>query len=46
MRKTHKTVLGRIGRKLMKLLKDIFKMRRSPDWIARLEEQGVPASPT
>jgi crotonobetainyl-CoA:carnitine CoA-transferase CaiB-like acyl-CoA transferase len=31
--------------RLMGLLKDIFKTRRSADWLARLEEHGVPAGP-
>jgi len=31
--------------KLMALLKEIFKTRGSADWLARLEQQGVPAGP-
>jgi crotonobetainyl-CoA:carnitine CoA-transferase CaiB-like acyl-CoA transferase len=31
--------------KLMGLLADLFKSRRSADWLARLEEAGVPAGP-
>jgi crotonobetainyl-CoA:carnitine CoA-transferase CaiB-like acyl-CoA transferase len=31
--------------KLMGLLADLFKTRRSADWLARLEEAGVPAGP-
>jgi crotonobetainyl-CoA:carnitine CoA-transferase CaiB-like acyl-CoA transferase len=31
--------------KLMALLKDVFKARGSAEWLARLEEHGVPAGP-